>query len=335
MKFGIVGTGMIADLMARALQASQNAAPGAVASRDPERAGEFAAAFPGCVGVDGIDGLLALDDIEAVYIATPTAAKEAPALAAIAAGRSVIVEKPFVDAASVQRMVDAADEAGVAFMDATHFVHHPRTATIRAALPERIGAPRSLHTSFYYPNTDTAGIRYDPALEPMGAFGDMAWYSMRAVVEYLQPDGPATTAKLVCETTAGGAAVRATGILGFAGGETSTFDVGYTAGTLLMDFHLHGEAGAISMDDFVLDWTDSAGCTNPDIATAYRYRTGVATPAGTETVDLPPAGGQHLRMLEHFVDIAGGRNTALADRLRRGSVKTQQLLDALWASRGG
>ncbi len=334
MKFGIVGTGMIAEVTARALLAAENATLGAVASRDPRRAGDFAAAFPGCVGVSGIGGLLEQDDIEAVYVATPTSAKEAPALAAIAAGRSVIVEKPFVDAASVRRMLDAANAAGVAFMDATHFVHHPRTEAIRAALPARIGAPRSLYTSFYYPNTDAAGIRYDPALEPMGAFGDMAWYSMRAVVEYLQPAGPVTAARLVCETTAAGAAVRAAGVAGFAGGEVSTFDVGYTAGTLLMDFHLHGETGAISMDDFVLDWTDSTGCTSPEVATAYRYRTGVATPAGTETLTLPPAGGQHIRMLERFVDVASGRDTALAERLQRGCIETQQLLDALWASRG-
>lgn len=36
---------------------------------------------------------------------------------------------------------------------------------------------------FYFPFSDRENIRFDPTDEPMGAVGDMAWYSMRAVVE--------------------------------------------------------------------------------------------------------------------------------------------------------
>ena len=50
-------------------------------------------------------------------------------------------------------------------------------------LAELIGFPRSLHTMFYFPFSDRENIRFDPTDEPMGAVGDMAWYSMRAVVE--------------------------------------------------------------------------------------------------------------------------------------------------------
>ena len=78
--------------------------------------------------------LLARPDVDAVYIATPTVAKEEIALAAIAAGKHVLVDKPFVNHASVLRMTQAAAAKGVVFMDATHFVHHPRTAAIRAAM---------------------------------------------------------------------------------------------------------------------------------------------------------------------------------------------------------
>lgn len=70
----------------------------------------------------GIDDLLARADVDAVYIAIPTAPKEETALAAIAAGKHVLVDKPFVNHASLLRMTDAAAAKGVAFMDATHFV---------------------------------------------------------------------------------------------------------------------------------------------------------------------------------------------------------------------
>src|SRR5262249_41743375 len=146
--------------------------------------------------------LLARGDVEAVYVATPTVAKEAIALAAIAGGKHVLVDKPFLSRASALRMTRAAAEKGVVFMDATHFVHHPRTAAVRAACAEKIGMPRSLSTAFYYPNEDRNNIRYDSTQEPMTALGDMAWYSMRAVVEYLQPKGAITKVAVATELDA-------------------------------------------------------------------------------------------------------------------------------------
>src|SRR5439155_2226850 len=196
--------------------------------------------------------------VGAIYVATPTAAKEAIALAAVAAGKHILVDKPFRDRASVARMVKAAAARGVAFMDATHFVHHPRTAAIRAATAEKLGSPRSLHTAFYFPFSDRNNIRFDVKQEPMTALGDMAWYSMRAVVEYLRPQGWITKVVTVAERDPGTTAiVRASGLIAFDGGEVSTFDSGYTAATILMDLQHLGTTGVIGLDDFVLDWANS------------------------------------------------------------------------------
>ena len=71
----------------------------------------------------------------------------------------------------VVRMTQAAAANGVCVMDATHFVHHPRTAAIRAACPEKIGTPRTLHTTFYFPFSDRNNIRFDQKQEPMTAAG--------------------------------------------------------------------------------------------------------------------------------------------------------------------
>ncbi len=92
----------------------------------------------------------------------------------------------------------------------------------------------------------------------MTALGDMAWYSMRAVVEYLRPTGDISKVATACERDAQTAAiVRASGLIAFSTGEISTFDIGYTAGTVIMDLELIGTTGVIEMDDFVLDWTNS------------------------------------------------------------------------------
>ncbi len=331
--FGIVGTGMIAGVIAEAIGKSTQAKLIAVSSRRVENAKNFVAKRPGVAAVQGIDALLARAGVEAVYIATPTIAKEEIALAAIAAGKHVLVEKPFIDHASVLRMTNAAAAKGVAFMDATHFVHHPRTAAIQAASAEKIGSPRSLHTAFYFPFSDRDNIRFDAKQEPMTALGDMAWYSMRAVVEYLRPQGRIAKAVTVPERDAATAAiVRASGLIAFDSGEVSTFDIGYTAGTIIMDLQLLGTTGIIGMDDFVLDWTNSFAFKNPDLATGYVHRTGMATRKEATFVPTAAKVAQEVAMIDNFSKLAASASGARWAAYAEASLKTQEYLDALWAA---
>jgi len=333
--FGIVGTGFIAGVIADAIVQSTKAKLIAVSSRRLENASSFAAKRQGVAAVQGFESLLTRADIDAVYIATPTAAKEEIALAAIAAGKQVLVDKPFDGQASVVRMTKAAAAKGVAFMDATHFVHHPRNAAIRAATPAKIGAPRSLHTAFYFPFSDRGNIRFDPKQEPMTALGDMAWYSMRAVVEYLRPEGQITKVVTVAQRDAETAAiVRASGLIAFEGGQVSTFDIGYTASTILMDLQLLGTTGVIGMDDFVLDWTNSFAFKNPDIKTGYTHRTAMATRKDITFVSTPASTAQEVVMIDNFADLSASGNATQRANYAAASLKTQEYLDALWAAAG-
>ncbi|HEY3901726.1 MAG TPA: Gfo/Idh/MocA family oxidoreductase [Chthoniobacter sp.] len=329
--FGIVGPGMIAVVVADALAQAKNTRLRAVSSRTLANAQKFTANRPGVDAVEGYEALLHRDDVQAVYIATPTVAKEAIALAAVAAGKHILVDKPFVDRASVARMSEAAAGRGLVFMDATHFVHHPRTAAIQAATAELIGAPQSLHTAFYFPFSDQDNIRFNPRQEPMTVLGDMAWYSMRAVVEYLRPAGPVRAAFATGERSPlTNAFVRVEGLIAFESGEASTFDVGYTADTILMDLQLLGTKGVIGMDDFVLDWTNSFAFKNPEIAPGYTYRTGMASRQEIRLVPAPPATPQEVAMVEDFATLATSGNTAERARYAAATWKTQEYLDALW-----
>jgi predicted dehydrogenase len=329
--FGIVGTGMIAGVIAEAIARSASARLSAVSSRRIETAQAFAANRPGVVPVQGIDSLLARADVGAVYIATPTVAKEEIGLAAIAAGKHVLIDKPFADRASVERIARAASDRGVAFMDATHFVHHPRTAAIQALTAEKIGTPRSLYTSFYFPFVDRTNIRVNRAQEPMTALGDMAWYSMRAVVEYLRPQGRITKVATVAERDPElGAIMRASGLIAFEGGEVSTFDVGYTAGTILMDLALLGTRGVIGMDDFVLDWTDSFAFKNRGIQAGFSYRTAMATRQDVQLIPAPANTAQEVLMIENFVELATSGTAATRARYAEATLRTQEYLDAIW-----
>jgi len=332
-RFGIVGTGMIANALADAIAQSELAILGAVSSRNMENARKFVSKRPNVTPIEGVDSLIARSDIDALYIATPTSAKEQIALHAIGAGKHVIVEKPFVSRESVARMTSAAAARGVAFMDATHFVHHPRTAAIQSSIPARIGSPQSLHTSLYFPFSTRDNIRFDPAQEPMGMLGDLGWYSARAIVEYLRPQGRitnATTCTQIDEPT--GAVIRACGMLAFESGEGSTFDVGVTAGTVLMDLQLLGTTGVISLDDFVLDWTNSWSFRHPDIKTGYTHRTAAATPKDFAFIKTHATKRQEIQMIDTFAQIVASRDTLIAETHASASRKTQEYLDAMWAA---
>ena len=328
---GIVGTGMIAGVVADAVEKSRNAKLVAVSDRLFETAQNLASQREGVVAEPDCSALLARTDVQAVYIATPTAVKEDLTLAALAAGKHVLVEKPFLSRASVERMCEVAAEKKLLIMDGTHFVHHPRTGMIKVGTPEKIGEPRSLHTAFHFPIPDRNNIRFDVAQEPMGALGDLGWYSMRAVVEYLRPEGRIMNVVAVAErdpdTTA---VVRAQGLIAFASGEVTTFDVGFTAGTVLMDLQLLGTIGVIAIDDFVVDWANSWVFKRAECKTGFTHRAGMATRTETTFVATPSTMMQHVIMVERFAELATYRDNREMDRYAEATLQTQEYLDAVW-----
>lgn len=327
---GIIGTGFIASVLAPAIEASSNARLTAVSSRTQAKAEEFVANYPGAVAVEGADRLIARDDVDAVYVATPTAAKEEIATLALRTGKHVLIEKPLQSKESFERLAAIAREKGLVLIDATHFVHHPRTAAMRGRLAELIGSPRSLHTMFYFPFSDRENIRFDPRSEPMGAVGDMAWYAMRAVVEYLAPDALEDIKVFAEHDRQSDAVIRATGVLKFDADKTATFDVGYTAGAALMDLTVAGTSGILTQDDFVLDWQSGFGFDNPDIVTGFVHRAGMATRKDFAFIETPSEQSQHSLMVENFCHLILNGNAATREKWLTATEMTQGLLDAIW-----
>ena len=333
LNFGIVGTGLIASVLAGSIGASSAARVAAVASRRRQSAEAFARRLSGAAAVEGFEALLQLDNIDAVYVATPTSASEPIVLAALAAGKHVLVDKPFASAASVQRMIGAAIGNGRVIMDATHFVHHPRTGILKNSLPETVGDRRSLHAAFYTPMEDKSNIRYDTGAEPMGCLGDLGWYAMRAIVEYLQPGGKPVKTSVVTERDPGtGAVIRAAGVMGFESGEHATFETGFTSNTGVMDLRLTGTRGVISLDDFPLDWTNSIAGRNADIETGYFHRSGRATRKDIAFTATPSAVPADVLMIDRFAALVNDPDLSRRTEFATAMLKTQELLDAAWQS---
>ncbi|GAA5213456.1 Gfo/Idh/MocA family protein [Corallincola platygyrae] len=333
LRVGIVGAGMIAGVLANAINQATGAKLVAVASRRRESAEQLASEFSIPTVFDDWQSLIGSDQLDAVYIATPTAVREEIAVAAANAGKHVIGEKPFASAGSLERIIAAAQANGVAFMDATHFVHHPRTLQIKAQVDEEIGSPKVVRTSFFFPFMDRSNIRFNPEKEPTGAVGDMAWYSMRAITEYLQPEAPV---KLVSggivrdqET---GAVVRGTGVIQFEDGKSSSFDFGYDAGVCLMDLDILGERGMLHLNDYVLDWKQGFAFDHADHTVGYTRRTEMQAPSEFVYVEAESDKPQAVKLVEDFVEITQAPTGKLAKRSAEISLQTQKLLDAYWNS---
>jgi len=112
--FGIIGGGMIAGFHAQAIAKTPNAKLVGIADRAPGRAVEFAAKHGIPFATEDVQALVSRADIHVVCVSTPSGAHLEPALAAIAAGKHVIVEKPLeITTARADQLITAAEKAGV------------------------------------------------------------------------------------------------------------------------------------------------------------------------------------------------------------------------------
>lgn len=152
----------------------------AIAARDRGRAAD-AAAEHGIPGVaDSYEALLADPAIDAVYIPLPNGLHGRWTLAALAAGKHVLCEKPFTANADEAREVAAAAAASdVVVMEAHHTTYHPTTR--RAAELVRtgvLGDIESAEAAFIVPMPPSGDIRWNAELAG-GSLMDLGCYPLR------------------------------------------------------------------------------------------------------------------------------------------------------------
>jgi predicted dehydrogenase len=110
--FAVVGTGMIAEVHAQAIQDTPEAKLVAVWTRSAERRQEFAARF-GCRAAESLEALVADPEVRAVTVATPSGAHAEVAVPFLTVGKAVLCEKPLeVSLAAVDRILDAEKRGG-------------------------------------------------------------------------------------------------------------------------------------------------------------------------------------------------------------------------------
>lgn len=178
LRFGILGTGNIAGQFADGVTGAHRSAVVAVGSRRQATSDSFAAEHGIAAAYGSYEALLSDERVKAVYVALPNSLHHKWTLAALAAGKHVLCEKPIAsNAAEAEAMFDAADVAGRVLVEAFMYRSHPLTrAVIQKVRSGAIGRLRMVRTSFCFPvRAILENIRFKPDLAG-GALMDIGCY---------------------------------------------------------------------------------------------------------------------------------------------------------------
>jgi len=173
-RWGVIGTGPVTSQFARALRKMEDAVPLAVISRSEETATRFAKkhgfAIPLALGPD----VFRRADIDVFYIATPNVTHKDICLAAIAARKPFVCEKPMTASLLEARVVrEAAETAGVFAMEGMWLRFNSVVSRLREELrAERIGEVLSadMHVG-YREQPIEAPVRDAKARDALAVFG--------------------------------------------------------------------------------------------------------------------------------------------------------------------
>ncbi|WP_328408593.1 Gfo/Idh/MocA family oxidoreductase [Streptomyces violaceus] len=232
----------------------------AVAARDRARAGAFAAGH----GVERVAGsyaeLVADPEIDVVYNPLANGLHGPWNLAALAAGKHVLSEKP--SASNTQEATEvrqAAREAGTVFMEAFHYLFHPVTRRLHELLDSgELGALRHVEAMVAIAAPPDTDPRWSLPLAG-GALMDLGCYSLHALRMLAPWAGGAPR----LAGARGGERAGAPGVdewldadLEFPGGATGSARCHMAYDGLEMSIRIVGSRGEATAPNFVLPQLD-------------------------------------------------------------------------------
>lgn len=277
MRWGILSTAnIVVSSFLPGLRAAGSEA-WAVASRDGERARQFAAANGIAHAVEGYRQLLEDPAVEAVYIPLPNSLHAKWTLAALRAGKPVLCEKPLC--ASVAE-TETVLGAGGLLWEAFVFPFGRYWERVLALLPE-IGDLREIHASFHFRLARRPDIRLQPALAG-GALNDLGCYPVHLAT--LLFGGAPLSAKAAAHVAPEGVDDETQGICTFPGDRRLLFTCGFlrqrdsftrllgSDGEIRLSFPFHpGPADTIQLHAGGRVITERPAPAEPSFAAAIRH----------------------------------------------------------------
>lgn len=302
-RWGILGTGAIAHQFAHGLGFARGAVLQAVASRTAANAQAFAAAYGFQRAHADTAALLADPEVDVVYIATPNENHHADCLAAIAAGKAVLCEKPFaLDAVQAREVLAAAQAANVFCMEAMWMLCAPAVIEAAEALQRGvIGKPLMLTAQLGFAHQPSATSRLFNGAGA-GALLDLGVYPLALAQALL---GTPETVKAVVSRGAGGVDETLSIALGYASGAQASLGASLRT-TLLNSASVQGSEGVLHLDH--------------PLYFPQRYRIEHIPPqAAAPGAAVPRAGLRQHPALAPLLDLARGLRNGLRSKgvLRR------------------
>ncbi len=256
-RFGMIGYGWMGDAIAGDFALAEGVELIALGARAPERARAWAAER-GIPSVVSVGELLTRDDVDVVYIATPHHNHAELALAAIGAGKNVLVEKAFtttLDEATT--VVNTARDAGVFLMEAMWTRFNPAIRQIVDLLADRaIGEPRTVIASFGFPVPQGDHRLWD-ATRAGGSLLDQGVYPLTiAQLVFGQPETVAATgSRLGYDGRDSGVDTELAILLGYEGGQQAILATSIRT-QLPLTAAIGGSAGLVEIAEAF--WSDTS-----------------------------------------------------------------------------
>jgi predicted dehydrogenase len=136
-RLGTIGSGMIVHSILDAVRVTEGITCGAVYSRTLEKGQELAEQYEASKVYANLEEMLADEDINFVYVASPNLLHYEQTKAALLAGKNVICEKPFCTRAKQAReLVDLAKERRLFLVDAVPTAFLPNFEILKQKLSE-------------------------------------------------------------------------------------------------------------------------------------------------------------------------------------------------------
>lgn len=134
-KWAILGTSYISEVLAEAIQHSDTGELIAIYSRSIDKANTFAKKFSCAKSYDNLEALLEDNEIDAIYNGLPNHLHEETTILSAKAGKHILCEKPLTHhTQSAINMIDCIQQTNVFCMEALMYRSHPLTEKIVSLL---------------------------------------------------------------------------------------------------------------------------------------------------------------------------------------------------------
>jgi 1,5-anhydro-D-fructose reductase (1,5-anhydro-D-mannitol-forming) len=250
LRWGLIGASTIGrEWMAAAIAVQPDSTVAAVASSSPERARRYADELGIPTAYASVADLLAEPTIDAVYISTTNEWHEPQVLAAVAAGKHVLCEKPLaLSLDSARTMVEASAAAGVVL----GINHHLRNAATHRKIREliqigAIGRPlaaRVFHAVYLPPHLQS--WRIDRPDAGGGVILDITVHDADTL-RFALGDEVAEVTAMTANHGMGRAGLEdgVMGVMRFRNGVIAQFHDAFTAPHASTGFEVHGTEGSL------------------------------------------------------------------------------------------